>query len=408
MSLPTSDSIPEDNEAISPARRRRDRRLPVPAAGASQDERLAYLDELAERAIPSIDYYLFAFLAGLVMGAGILLGSPAMLVLGAVLAPLTGPFLGLGLATIAGSGRFFWQSLGALLVGGIFAFGGGCVAGLASLLITRAQPAAGVLQATAGILSINLPTVAALTIAVIVTTVAFVRSSGKAVLTGSVITYLVFLPLTFGGLGLATGEITRFLPIVVTVAAALAWTILIMALTLGIMGFRPYTVFGFILGGLIILLSLAVLAVIGLWSAAYRPAVEPPAILPAANTSSTSTPTATLSLSPTPSHSPTPRISATPTNTLIPSLTPSQTVTPAPTPVWAIINAASFNGAYIRSEPKFGSKILISLLNGTLVQVLPDTSTDGGTLWVKIRTNDGLEGWIVQGLLVTATPVPGW
>jgi uncharacterized protein YgiM (DUF1202 family) len=66
------------------------------------------------------------------------------------------------------------------------------------------------------------------------------------------------------------------------------------------------------------------------------------------------------------------------------------------------------NGALIRSEPKVGSKILTSVLNGSLVKVLPETTQDGGVIWSHILTTDGLQGWIVQSLLVTATPVPGW
>jgi hypothetical protein len=66
------------------------------------------------------------------------------------------------------------------------------------------------------------------------------------------------------------------------------------------------------------------------------------------------------------------------------------------------------NGAYIRSEPKVGAKILTSVLNGMLVKVLPETVQDGGVMWSHILTTDGLQGWIVQSLLVTATPVPGW
>jgi hypothetical protein len=73
-----------------------------------------------------------------------------------------------------------------------------------------------------------------------------------------------------------------------------------------------------------------------------------------------------------------------------------------------MINARSMNGAYIREEPKYDGKIVTSILNGTLIEVLPDSITDGGILWAHVRTHAGVEGWIVQSLLVTATPSPGW
>jgi uncharacterized protein YgiM (DUF1202 family) len=73
-----------------------------------------------------------------------------------------------------------------------------------------------------------------------------------------------------------------------------------------------------------------------------------------------------------------------------------------------MIFAQSLNGAYIRAEPRIGGKIITSLLNGTLVKVLPEVTQDGGTIWAHVQTSDGITGWVVQSLLVTATPVPAW
>jgi SH3-like domain-containing protein len=87
----------------------------------------------------------------------------------------------------------------------------------------------------------------------------------------------------------------------------------------------------------------------------------------------------------------------------------TQTVTPAPTPVWARINAEEGNGAIIREEPNYEGAVIQALLNGTLVEVLPDQVVEvKGTNWVKVRTVDGKQGWIVRFLLRTATPAPGW
>jgi SH3-like domain-containing protein len=83
-------------------------------------------------------------------------------------------------------------------------------------------------------------------------------------------------------------------------------------------------------------------------------------------------------------------------------------VTPQATPVWARINAQGSDGAFIRKEPKYTSEIVIVLLNGIIVEVLPDVIIEGNATWVKVRLTDGKEGWIVRSLLATATPAPNW
>ncbi|MEZ0395375.1 MAG: SH3 domain-containing protein, partial [Anaerolineales bacterium] len=85
--------------------------------------------------------------------------------------------------------------------------------------------------------------------------------------------------------------------------------------------------------------------------------------------------------------------------------TPSPTPTPQPTPVYARVNSPLGGGAVIRSEPGSGS-VVQSLLNDTLVEVLPETQQVNNAIWVRIRTGSGVEGWILQAVLVTATPAP--
>ncbi|HNB53724.1 MAG TPA: SH3 domain-containing protein, partial [Anaerolineales bacterium] len=105
--------------------------------------------------------------------------------------------------------------------------------------------------------------------------------------------------------------------------------------------------------------------------------------------------------------------SPTPTNTATPTATPTHTPTltpvpptPTPTPVLAVVNVPGFDGARIRTEP-LGSTIAV-IANGTVVQILPDSTTVNGVLWYHVITPDGIEGWIVGQLLdiVTVTPAP--
>ena len=92
-------------------------------------------------------------------------------------------------------------------------------------------------------------------------------------------------------------------------------------------------------------------------------------------------------------------------------VTETRTVTPAPepTPIYAFISAREGGGAYIRKEP--GGNVIATLDNGAIVQILPETQDRNGVLWIHIaatRNDIRVEGWIIQSVLETATPVPNW
>jgi hypothetical protein len=83
------------------------------------------------------------------------------------------------------------------------------------------------------------------------------------------------------------------------------------------------------------------------------------------------------------------------------------TITPQPTPVYARVAAQTGGGAYLRDMPD--GKIITSILNGGMLEVISEPVVgESGIIWVQVRTEDGLEAWIVQNLLVTATPSAGW
>ncbi len=127
MSLPKTEYIPDDPDLMPPARRRRARRLLAPLEA---DERALVLDQLRQRTSPSFDFFLFSVISGFVFCLGLLLDSPAMLVLGAVFAPLMAPVIGLSLATVVGSYKFFFRSLVGLLIGCWMVFIVGIAAGM--------------------------------------------------------------------------------------------------------------------------------------------------------------------------------------------------------------------------------------------------------------------------------------
>jgi hypothetical protein len=67
---------------------------------------------------------------------------------------------------------------------------------------------------------------------------------------------------------------------------------------------------------------------------------------------------------------------------------------------------ADGRGAVVRAEP--GGVIVRSYFDGTLIQVLPGAIELNGVTWVRVIAPDGVEGWMVQSVLATATPSPNW
>ena len=97
-------------------------------------------------------------------------------------------------------------------------------------------------------------------------------------------------------------------------------------------------------------------------------------------------------------------------HTLPPTETPTPTVTAEPTPILAMIRAAEGGGAFIREQP--GGQALITLANGATVTIIPNDFQDvNGVIWVHVSAtieDRRVEGWILQSLLQTATPIADW
>ncbi|OGO73353.1 MAG: hypothetical protein A2Z49_04610 [Chloroflexi bacterium RBG_19FT_COMBO_56_12] len=102
--------------------------------------------------------------------------------------------------------------------------------------------------------------------------------------------------------------------------------------------------------------------------------------------------------------------SLTPTLTLTPTRTPTATFTasPTPLPIYALVEPD--RGACLREEPDLqAAPVGPCLLKDTLLQILPETAETNGYTWVKvIVVQDGRVGWIMQDLVLVATPEPQW
>ncbi len=390
-----SDSSPDNPDDLPPARRRRARRLLAPL---NADERADFLAHVAHRAEPTFDFFGLLLAAGVVMSVGLRLDAPALLVLGAALAPLLAPVTGLALATVMGTSGPFLRSLGGLLVGSLLVFLAGLLTGRLSL--GAAGPFSQALQAT----RISWVNFLVLAVAAVLTSAAIAQDEGEArrlplVFPNVAWAYSLYLPLAAAGFGLGARLMFVWPDGLVVFALHLAWSVLLGALTLAVMGFRPLTLFGYTLSGTIALLSVTLALGISSASAVVTARLG----LPTPTPSLTATLTPTLTRTPTPVP-PTATLTPTRTPTITPSPTSSQT--PTPTPALAMIRGDLPEGVRIRSEP--AGDTVGFLANGTLVIVLPEATTKNGRIWVHVQTIEGIQGWIVQELLyrVTQTPIP--
>jgi len=405
MTFP-EDSAPRPAPSAGRARRRQARRLIVPRDAQGQ---AALLLTLARRAFPSYELFVFALLSGLIISLGYLFDSPAILLLGILFAPLLTPWVGLLLALIIPSARFFFETFMALLISLGMVFISALLTGMASRLV---QP----LTSTHAILHSRLwiPDLLLLTLGAILLPISFVRSESKPIQPSIMLAYAFLLPLGAAGFGLGSGVNGIWPQGILVFAAHLALATFFGLLTLLALRFR-LSVGSALLSGITMLLSLGIflwLAIPGPWMT-NQPATPPtPQPAPPSPTSSLvlqTTATSTLPASPTPriaTITPAATASFTPTQ---PVQTPTATLTLEPTPVIARIRVDEGGGVRLRKTPN--GEFVTLLENGTYVQVLPDVVVLNNVVWAHVvATRNGvrLEGWVIQSALVMPTPLPNW
>ncbi len=398
MNLDQDPFLTESPSQLPPARRRRARRSLIPA---SNDARAAVLENLARRAFPSFEFFLFSLLGGAVLGTGYLFDSQSILLVGILIAPLMAPWVGITLATVTGSGRFFLQTLVGFAISAGLIFGSSLIAGTAA----RAIPPESFLQAImhshlwwANILVLVLGTILLIT--------SFIRSEKHPILPSVMLTYELFLPLSAAGFGLGSGYSDFWPNGILVFCVHLALATLVGLLTLVVLGFRPRRVSGCLMSLIIGLLALGGF----LWLTGASSFILDRLNISQGSHTNQETPAVTqtsmVSLATTETSQPgTPEPTLTPTLQIPATIVPTSTLTPEATPVYALI--FSETGANVRASP--GSDTIIARLpNGYLLEVLSEIQVLDGITWLHIRTADGDEGWIIQSLVVTATPAAGW
>lgn len=418
-SEPASQPTPEPSPEFVSARARRRRAQRRAYFPTDEEGRAALFAHLARRAFPSYELFVFSLVSGVILGLGYFLDSQALLIFGILVAPLMTPWIGMSLATIAGSARFFLQTFTALLVSSGMIFLSGFLAGFA----TRALPPRAFNEA---FIHSRLwwPDIVTVTIAAVILTISFVRSEERPYLPSALLTYGFFLPLCAAGFGLGSdvGEIWPQGLFVFLVH--FGWATFFAILSLFFLRFYPTSAGGLVFTGLLFVVLIAVVTSLtgfGRWVMETAGLATP---IPATATVATAPPTslATITSSPKPDEataiigvsttipSRTPSATRTGRPTLAPTETSTSTVTAEPTPIIALIRAAEGGGAFIREKP--GGLVLATLGNGATVTIIPnDLQEINKVTWVHVfaQVNDRrVEGWMIQAVLQTATPVPYW
>ena len=412
-----SQPTPDPSEEFISARARRRRAQRRAYFPTDEEGRAALFTHLARRAYPTYELFVFSLVSGAILGLGYFINSQALLIFGILVAPLMTPWIGMSLAVVAGSVRFFFQTVTALFVSCLLIFLCGTLAGFASR--------------TFGPLTFNeafthsrlwWPDLVVITIGSIILTISFVRSEERPYLPSALLTYGLFLPLCAGGFGLGSGVGEIWPQGLYVFLVHLAWATFFGILTLFLLRFYPTSASGIAFTSLIFLLLIALVVFLtgfNRWIM-IQIGLATPEPVPAVQGTPTPAQVSTMTLSPRPEQtsavigvSPqTPTRGATPTlmPTIPPTETPTSTITAEPTPILAIIRASEGGGAFIRERP--GGVVVATLGNGSTVTIFPNDFQDvNNVIWVHVFAivNDvRVEGWMIQSVLQTATPIANW
>ncbi|MDQ2690421.1 MAG: DUF389 domain-containing protein [Chloroflexota bacterium] len=420
FSDPASQPHPEQTPEFVSARARRrraQRRVYFPADEAGRAELFTHL---TRRAFPSYELFVFSVVSGAIVGLGYLFNAQALLIFGILVAPLLTPWIGITLSIVAGALRLFLQTLAALAVSSLLIFGCGWLAGLASQPF---QP----LTLNEAFTHSRLwwPDLVVLTVGAILITVSFVRSEDRPYLPSVLLAYELFLPLSAAGFGLGSGVGEIWPAGLYVFLTHLAWATFFGLFTLFLLRFYPTTFGGYFFTALAFVGLIAVVALytgLANWIMSQA-GLGPQSPAPVARVEATATPSGLPppTLSPAPEEAtavipgPASGASQTPRPTLTqatlgPSDTPTVTITAEPTPILAVIRASEGGGAFIREQP--GGLVLVTLANGSTVTIVPNDFQDvNGVIWVHVFTqveDRRVEGWMIQTVLQTATPIADW
>jgi Domain of unknown function (DUF389) len=427
--IPSNSTPPEQDPRVEAARSRRrrvTRRDMIPKDTEGQAE---LISALSRRAYPSFELFVFSLACGIVLGFGFLLDSQAVLLLGILATPLMIPWVGFLLAILTGSPRFLFETFMALLISALLVFIGGLLMGVVIRFIPPYTLANVYTHSRLWV-----PELIVLVIGAVTLVASFVRSESKPFLPSVIIAYAFFLPVNAAGFGLGSGLTGIWPQAIFVFIAHFAWVSVFGLITLLVLKLRPST--GGIIFSVTAFLLFAVILFILMRSGPQSsvdaqvpssPTVEAsplPAATPNLPVTTTSSPIPSSTVTPAPitldltqtvsaaftqaAKTPSP-VPVTLNVTLPATETPTVTLTLEEVPSYGKVNSTEGGGANLRQTPN--GKYLMTLSNGTIVEVYSDFRLVNGVTWIRIivtQENKRIEGWLLESTVLYATPEPNF
>jgi hypothetical protein len=376
---------PASSDRLMRARQRRASRM---LTQLRADEREAFVEDLARLVTPGFDLYVRLLVAGLFLGVGFRLDQRALLMAGVLMAPIMAPVVGLALASVSGSARFFLRELGSLAVGLVLLV---ITAGLSGGL-GLPDGASSILAA--GHVKLNLVDFGLLLGGSVVLAYVLARRSHLSALASVAVAYEVLLPLAVAGIGLFSNDPKMWEGALLTFGLHLTWAILAGMGTLVVLGFRPLVGGGRSLAAAIVLVGvMGLLSAVGLGASVIAAAPTP---TPTPTATPTATATGTATITPTATRTPLPTPTATPTAT--------QTGTATPLPPRAIVSGGGEAGVILRDAPQ--GNLIAGVFHGMPLEIIGGPQRVGEEVWWQVRLASGQEGWIMAAYVATLTPTP--
>jgi MFS family permease len=372
-----------------------------------------YLSLLLGSIAMNFEYILSVSISAILLVLAFLTDQPAIFILAIIVAPNFYSVIGFSIGFELASLRFLKTALFTWLVSFFVYILSGTFAGF----IARQFPDKE-FEIWKGYLETSWANIVLLAIGVIFLITIYIRNpKPKSIVANVAISYVLILPLAASGFALGNGLFDLFVTGIKSYLILFGIAVVIGIVTLFVSGIRPQMqkiwsplvlIFLFLIGSIFYLTNIQLLKSPGTKNINEKPVnLSNPEdlsfyISPTISISeATKFPERTESITEF-------AVIASSTPTIPATNTPTITLTPLPTPVWAEIQAVEANGANIRAEPGFSGKIIRSVLNGTLVEVLPDVEVVDNITWANIRFSDQTMGWIVRTLLLSATPAPEW
>lgn len=404
MSLPSSESLPDDINDLPPARQRHIRRLPHSATPA---EHQILLDSLIQLVSPTPNYFLFTLIGALLVGSALYFNDPAILILAIVALPFIQPAYGLGLIPTTLKFGFGFKSLISLLFPIALTFSSGALAGW--LRTTASLEQISVYRFSSPYW-LDLAIVGACTL---LGTLVMLRKGHLPRLIGVLLSYEIFIPLGAAGYGFILGDSLLWPGSLLVSLLHLSISVFMAGFTFLILGFPPKRAAGWLLS--LVPLVLIPLLLLGSWGFNLQEVFITQELTPTPEAttlpSQTSSPKAVFTATPATTdetHSPTQTPSRSPTPTATMTQTPTFTLTPTPEPTtyWGVVD--SLTGAVVRETPDFEAAVVAYANDGDQIEILREVEGENSTRWYEVQIESGETGWLLSSLIdipsPTATP----